>query len=512
MPGDTRFIRGEQVERSELLDENDRVIERRQGAGAVYEHMLLGITKASLSTDSFISAASFQETTRVLTEAAIMGKKDDLRGLKENVIVGRLIPAGTGLAYHTARKKAKQGGTEAAEAAFMTEEEQAAAAAAASVGGLGERGVVRTHCRRIGRAGCAAGPFLSHAGPVREAVMLRRSICAIVAGAMLAGPAVAFAQEEKKCRLQKVVEWQVRMVGRHMAVDGAINGQKIGIVVDTGAQRSIIMRSTARRLNLPAQDARGYRMYGFGGETRVEAVLVEEFKLGEATINSARFLVAGERESAEGFDVLLGEDFLRSFDVEFDFADRAVRLWQPRDCEDASLAYWSRDVAGEVAIEPVGDARPQIKFSVRINDKAIDAILDSGASSSLLALPDAEALGAPLEPTTGKWSGLGAQSLDIFIGTFAKFAIGNESIDDVRIRVADIYKGTKHPGTGTLIGQNVFGRNPMLLGADFLRSHRTLIAHSQRKLYFTYVGGPVFVPPAAKRPAGRAPGGKPKSD
>ena len=92
--------------------------------------MLLGITKASLSTDSFISAASFQETTRVLTEAAIMGKKDDLRGLKENVIVGRLIPAGTGLAYHTSRKKAKLAGPEAAAAAFMTEEEQAAAAAA----------------------------------------------------------------------------------------------------------------------------------------------------------------------------------------------------------------------------------------------------------------------------------------------------------------------------------------------------------------------------------------------
>jgi DNA-directed RNA polymerase subunit beta' len=66
--------------------------------------MLLGITKASLSTDSFISAASFQETTRVLTEAAIMGKRDELRGLKENVIVGRLIPAGTGLAYHKVRR------------------------------------------------------------------------------------------------------------------------------------------------------------------------------------------------------------------------------------------------------------------------------------------------------------------------------------------------------------------------------------------------------------------------
>src|ERR1051325_9435568 len=103
--GDSRFIIGEQVERSEVLEVNDKLLSSGKKP-AVYEYLLLGITKASLSTDSFISAASFQETTRVLTEAAIMGKKDDLRGLKENVIVGRLIPAGTGLAYHMARKNA----------------------------------------------------------------------------------------------------------------------------------------------------------------------------------------------------------------------------------------------------------------------------------------------------------------------------------------------------------------------------------------------------------------------
>jgi DNA-directed RNA polymerase subunit beta' len=102
-PGDTSFIPGEQVERSELLQENDRVVAEGKNP-AIYDNILLGITKASLSTDSFISAASFQETTRVLTEAAIMAKKDGLRGLKENVIVGRLIPAGTGLAYHRSRK------------------------------------------------------------------------------------------------------------------------------------------------------------------------------------------------------------------------------------------------------------------------------------------------------------------------------------------------------------------------------------------------------------------------
>ncbi|QEI08798.1 DNA-directed RNA polymerase subunit beta' [Pigmentiphaga aceris] len=102
--GETGFIPGEQVERAELYNANDlATTENRRHA--TYDNVLLGITKASLSTDSFISAASFQETTRVLTEAAIMGKRDDLRGLKENVIVGRLIPAGTGMAFHIARKE-----------------------------------------------------------------------------------------------------------------------------------------------------------------------------------------------------------------------------------------------------------------------------------------------------------------------------------------------------------------------------------------------------------------------
>ena len=102
-PGESTYIAGEQVERSELLNTNE-ALQKDGKVPATYSNVLLGITKASLSTDSFISAASFQETTRVLTEAAIMGKRDELRGLKENVIVGRLIPAGSGLAYHQARK------------------------------------------------------------------------------------------------------------------------------------------------------------------------------------------------------------------------------------------------------------------------------------------------------------------------------------------------------------------------------------------------------------------------
>ena len=110
-PGESEFVKGEQVELNQFLEVNDRLKEE-QTEQVRGNRVLLGITKASLATESFISAASFQETTRVLTEAAVTGKRDYLRGLKENVIVGRLIPAGTGLSYHSERKQRREKGHE----------------------------------------------------------------------------------------------------------------------------------------------------------------------------------------------------------------------------------------------------------------------------------------------------------------------------------------------------------------------------------------------------------------
>jgi DNA-directed RNA polymerase subunit beta' len=130
--GDSTYIVGEQIERSELFDTNDR-LRSEDKVPATYADVLLGITKASLSTDSFISAASFQETTRVLTEAAIMGKRDELRGLKENVIVGRLIPAGTGMAYHLARKAKEEMDETERKAIAQQEAEELAAVQLAAI-------------------------------------------------------------------------------------------------------------------------------------------------------------------------------------------------------------------------------------------------------------------------------------------------------------------------------------------------------------------------------------------
>ncbi|MBS0461141.1 MAG: DNA-directed RNA polymerase subunit beta', partial [Proteobacteria bacterium] len=132
--GDANYLAGEQSERIRVLDENERV-EARNEQAAKYEPVLLGITKASLATESFISAASFQETTRVLTDAAVRGTRDTLRGLKENVIVGRLIPAGTGLAYHSERRRrGTDGGLTESEVEILSAASSELAATPASAG------------------------------------------------------------------------------------------------------------------------------------------------------------------------------------------------------------------------------------------------------------------------------------------------------------------------------------------------------------------------------------------
>ena len=122
--GDSEFLKGEIVEVANVNIAN-RELEAQGKQPAEYEMQMMGITKASLATESFISAASFQETTRVLTEAAVAGKKDSLRGLKENVIVGRLIPAGTGYAYHQDRARKRNAEVEEEQTVSVDEAAQA---------------------------------------------------------------------------------------------------------------------------------------------------------------------------------------------------------------------------------------------------------------------------------------------------------------------------------------------------------------------------------------------------
>lgn len=335
-------------------------------------------------------------------------------------------------------------------------------------------------------------------------------VFALTLAGVLATSPDAIAQS--RCKFVRIAEWPVRFVGGHIVVDGTINGNKVGIMLDTGAPRSILLRAAAVRLDLPRHELRGGTMYGMSGESRAEQVTVDDFRVGDAATSTVTLVVAGEGDVAEGVDMLLGEDFLLNFDVEFDLAHRAVRLFAPKDCDGVSLAYWTRDAPGVVEIEParagtlatVWGVGAQIFFMVKINDRPIQAMLDSGAPSSMLTRDDAKVAGITPEMAgvvrSSASPGLpGGKKLESWTAPFRTFAIGNETIDNPRIRFTDMYTDNTYSQSGRVVPRVIWHIRPMLLGADFLQAHRTLVSHSQRRLYFTYVGGPVFAadPPAA---------------
>jgi clan AA aspartic protease (TIGR02281 family) len=317
--------------------------------------------------------------------------------------------------------------------------------------------------------------------------------CSFIAAAAI-GLAIAdsAAAQTNKCKVVRIAEWPVRAEYYRPVVDGTINGQKIGILLDTGAGSSLIQRSAATRLGLTRYQVQGYRMFGIGGETPAEAVLVDEFRIGDAARKNWRVLVAGEHDFSNDIAVLLGDDFFNQVDIEFDLAHNAVRLYETRDCEGVSLAYWTTEPAGEVPIE----AGSKIWLTTAINRKPVRAELDSGASYSLLSRADAAGLGVtPESPgivAGGCVTGLGKRQMDSWIGLFESFAIGNEIIRNPRIRFADLWQHTTYTETGSRLPTRLAGQPDMLLGADFLRAHRVLVARSQRKMYFTHAGGTVF--------------------
>jgi clan AA aspartic protease (TIGR02281 family) len=331
---------------------------------------------------------------------------------------------------------------------------------------------------------------------------MRRAVDFASAIIVTAAATTALAAPESKCQLVLVAQWSTRSDHYRPVVDGEINGQKIGVLLDTGAGASMIHRSAARRLGLRTSPARGYRMWGIGGETQVEEAYIDEFKIGDASHKNWVALVSGEHEFPGDLALLLGYDFLHQMDVEFDLTQGAVRLFQPRGCEGASLAYWSKEA---VALTLEGGRR--IFVPVRVNGKPLSAEVDSGATISSLSLEAALQLGMTPKTegvTVGSCStGLGRVRVDKWIAPFESFAIGDELIRNPRIHFGDLWQHTRYESTGSHIARRLDNLADMLLGSDFLRAHRVLVAHSQGKLYFSYVGGTVF-PATPGRPCNDA--------
>jgi clan AA aspartic protease (TIGR02281 family) len=298
-----------------------------------------------------------------------------------------------------------------------------------------------------------------------------------------------------KCQLVRIAEWPVRMVRGKILLDGTINGRKIGAVIDTGAAKTLILRSSAERLGLALKDVHGVRMYGVGGATRLQAAELDEITLGGVTRKGMQVFVAGENDLSSWGDLVLGEDFLGRVDVEFDLAHDAVRLFEPKGCEGVSLAYWASDGGLSVDFKPLWDVDPHIVLEVAINGMPVEAMLDSGAGISIVDSTFARRAGVAGDASTAtrsdKLRGLGGQTTDAWKATFATFEIGSERIRDAELVVAD-FRRVHEERTGSHISTTSLRIEPMVLGADFIRAHRLLVSHSKHRLYFTYVGGPVF--------------------
>jgi predicted aspartyl protease len=311
------------------------------------------------------------------------------------------------------------------------------------------------------------------------------------------------------CKMVRLAEWPVQTKRNALIVEGAINGKSVGVMLDTGAGSTQILRSAAVQLGLTRQSIGSFRQFGVGGETDVEVTVVDEFKIGDATRRNWSMFVAGENDLGGDVGVILGEDFFHNADVEFDLAHNMVRLYQPKDCEGVSLAYWTKEHASVVDIAPVDEARPQIVLAVLINGRQVRALLDSGASTSVLDKYEAAQAGVTPETPgvvpVGPAFGLGKKGVDSWMAPIQTITIGDEMIRDTMLHFADLFRDATYTPGGSRIPRKVEELQPMLLGADFLRSHRVLVSHSQRKIYFTYVGGPIFQTARAPEPRSSTP-------
>lgn len=331
-------------------------------------------------------------------------------------------------------------------------------------------------------------------------IRIRTLLTASIAIGITAAYATA-AADTSNCKMVPIDEWPVRLAHNKLIIDGAVNGQKVGIMLDTGWQRTLVFRTAAARLGLKTSWEGRVRMFDMGGGTDVDSAVVDEFKIGESTRKSWQMYVAGEHDPGDDVSVLLGEDFFRRVDVEFDPAHAAVRLFQSRDCAGAPLAYWATEsAASAVDIAPVDNLRPQILLTVRVNGQPVLALLDSGAASSVLDKAVAERLGVTPE-TPGVVAGgsltaaLGNSPVAYWIGPFQSFVVGSEIIKGVKIPFGDLWAEARQEQRRAFHASRPppEGQYPaMLLGVDFFVSHRVLIAHSQRKIYFTRAGAPLF--------------------
>jgi predicted aspartyl protease len=308
------------------------------------------------------------------------------------------------------------------------------------------------------------------------------------------------------CKLARVAELQT--VGSYYSplVPVSINGHATTFLVDTGAGQSMIWRKAAEAFHMAIGPARG-TMYGVGGSDVLGTVEVRELSLGGAVVHNISMIASG-RGGSEQVAGLLGADFLSGFDVEIDLGKKVMRLFKPEDCKGDEVVYWANSYFMVPLVPPATPAPSKLGnfritnpgwviAHVSLNGQDALAMFDTGASlstvsSNLIRRDGIQSETVPIEQSAAV--GIAGKAVPTEVAAFSSLTVGQENLRNARLRIADLWGADKEMHTGSMVAQATFAPADMLIGADFFRAHRVYIAYGQKKMYFTYEGGPIFLP------------------
>ena len=295
------------------------------------------------------------------------------------------------------------------------------------------------------------------------------------------------------CKIVQLAEWPVRHANNQPLIEGKVNGQPVTALIDTGSNSTFVWSWTANQLGLPLGGVPRMRVFGAGGEAQIAETMIKDLQIGAYRASGVRLLVIGDEHAKNpNSGIVLGDEFFSSFSTEFDIAHGVVRLLRPEGCKADQLAYWSTTYS-QADLQPVRIENPRILISVLVNGKHVNAILDTGARTSILDLSVAERIGvrpgAAAEAIPS--GGIAGKSFPTWVETFDTVSIGDETIRNVRLRIGDMFGNDTVVRTGSRIGRAV-NSYEMLLGFDFLLSHRVLVLPKEHAVVFTYNGGPLF--------------------
>jgi len=298
-------------------------------------------------------------------------------------------------------------------------------------------------------------------------------------GALLALGLLQSARSAERCHLGVIV-LPVKMVGTRAIATVGINGVEVPLMVDSGAFYSMLTEAAAQQLNLHVESLpNGLRVHGLAGEIDARMTTVERLHLLDGDMPDVEFIVGGNDPGA-GAMGLIGRNLLAATDTEYDLAHGLIRLLVPKgDCDAMNMAYWAGDTPVSVLSLRRDPTRKLLamRASATVNGKQIGVLFDTGATS-VLALSAARRAGvkdADMTPV-GKIHGAGYGEAKAWTAPVDKIELGGEAISNNRMQIADF----ESPD------------GDMLLGIDFFLSHHLYVSKAQRRLYFTYNGGPIF--------------------